>query len=273
VLSTKKYRAYRVLLDATDGVEVYGNLLVPQGIQGRAAAVVCQHGLSGTPEMITGIGQKEDTPYHEFGRRLAERGYVVFAPLILHYHPVEWTNQQVRMADAAGMMRVAVAVAQTRRVVDFLQSLPFVDPRRIGYYGLSYGGYSALWISPLEERLAAVVVSGHFNDWRSKITVDTTATSYLLHPDEDFYNWDVLHRFTHVELVAMDAPRPVCIEHGTRDGITTPEWTAGAWKQLARVRDHLGLSNRIILAHFDGIHEVRCEESFAFLDRFLRGPQ
>ncbi len=30
------------------------------------------------------------------------RGYVVFAPLVLHYHPVEWSNQQVRMADAAG---------------------------------------------------------------------------------------------------------------------------------------------------------------------------
>lgn len=272
-LATPKYRAYRVVLDVADGLEVYGNLLVPEGIQGRAAAVVCQHGLSGTPEMITGIGQKEDTPYHEFGRRLAERGYVVFAPLILHHHPVEWTNQQARMADAVGMMRVALAVAQTRRVVDFLQTLPFVDPKRIGYYGLSYGGYSALWISPLEDRLAAVVVSGHFNDWRSKITSDATATSYLLHPDEDFYTWDILHRFTHVELVAMDAPRPVCIEYGVRDGITTPEWTAYAWKQLAAVRDHLGLGERIILAQFDGVHEVRCEESFAFLDRFLRPPR
>jgi len=270
ILSTKKYRAYRVLLDVTDGVEVYGNLLVPEGIQGRAAAVVCQHGLSGTPEMITGLGRAEDTPYHEFGRRLAERGYVVFAPLILHYHPVAWTNDQARMADAAGMMRVALAVAQTRRVVDFLAGLPFVDPKRIGYYGLSYGGYSAIWISPLEERLAAVVVSGHFNDWRSKITADSTATSYLLHPDEDFYNWDVLHRFTHVEILAMVAPRPVCIEYGTRDGITTPEWTAYAWKQLARIRDHLGLGDLIILAQFDGVHEVRCEGSFVFVDRFLR---
>jgi len=270
VLSTKKYRAYRVLLDVTGGVEVYGNLLVPEGIPGRAAAVVCQHGLSGTPEMITGLGQTADTPYHEFGRRLAERGYVVFAPLILHYHPVAWTNDQARMADAAGMMRVALAVAQTRRAVDFLAGLPFVDPQRIGYYGLSYGGYSAIWISPLEERLAAVVVSGHFNDWRSKITADSTPTSYLLHPDEDFYNWDVLHRFTHVEILTMVAPRPVCIEYGTRDGITTPEWTAYAWKQLAGIRDHLGLGDRVVLAQFDGVHEVRCEESFAFLDRFLR---
>jgi dienelactone hydrolase len=268
VLAAEKYKAYRVILDVTVGVSVYGNLLVPNNVKGRAPAVICQHGLNGTPEMITGLGQKEDTPYHEFGRRLAERGYVVFAPLLLHHHP--WINRQVRQADAVGMMRVSMPVAKTQRVVDFLQSLPFVAPERIGYYGLSYGGYSALWIPPLVDRLAAVVVSGHFNDWRSKITSDATPTSYLLHPDEDFYNWDILHRFTHPELVMMTSPRAVCIEFGLRDGITTPEWTAYAWKQLATTGDRVGLTNRIVLAQFDGVHEVHGVESFQFLDRFLR---
>lgn len=273
VLSRDGYQAYRVLLDVTEGVQVYGNLLVPLPAAGRRPAVLCQHGLSGTPEMITGLGQTQDTPYHEFGRRLAEQGYVVFAPLVLHYHPVQWTNDQARMADAVGITRVALPVAQTKRVVDFLQALPVVDPQRIGYYGLSYGGYSALWISPREKRLAAIVISGHFNDWRSKITSDATATSYLLHPDEDFYNWNILNRFTHVELVTMMTPRPVCIEYGRRDGITTPQWTAYAWNQLAAVRDHLGLGDRITLAEFDGVHEVRGVESFAFLKRYLGRPR
>ena len=96
--------------------------------QGRTAAVICQHGLSGRPEMITGLGMTEDTAYHEFGRRLAEQGYVVFAPLILHHHPVELTNRQAPQADALGMMRLALVRAQTERVIDFLQSLPVVDP-------------------------------------------------------------------------------------------------------------------------------------------------
>ena len=265
-----KYKAYRVMLGVTQGVELYGVLLIPNRIEGRAPAVIVQHGLSGTPEMVTGLGQTRDTAYHEFGRALAESGYVVFAPLIMHHHPVKRINDQATLADAVGMMRVAMAVAKTDRAIDFLQTLPCVDPRRIGYYGLSYGGYSALWIAPLVDRLKAIVPSGHFNDWRSKITADDTPTSYLRHPDEDFYNWDVLHRFTHVELVAMMAPRPVCIEFGQRDGITTPEWTACAWKQLAAVRDHWGLTDRIELAHYDGVHEVHGVETFDFLDRFLR---
>lgn len=270
VLETPKFRAYKVLLNVAEGVETYGQLLLPTGVSGRRPAVVCQHGLSGRPEMITGVGHEGDTPYHAFGARLAERGFVVFAPLVAHYHPVEWTNDQARQADAVGMMRVSMVIAQTQRVVDFLQSLDFVDPKRIGYYGLSYGGYSALWVPPLVDRLSAVVVSGHFNDWRSKITCDTKRTSYLLHPDEDFYNWDVLDRFTHVELVAMMPPRAVCIEYGRRDGITTPEWTAYAWRQLQAVRDHLGLGNRVRLVEFDGPHEVHGVESFSFLDEMFR---
>ncbi len=270
VLDADRYKAYRVMLDVTEGVELYGNLLVPKNISGRVPAVIAQHGLSGTPEMVTGLGQKADTVYHEFGRHLAEHGYVVFAPLIVHRRPTKGLNDQVRLADAVGMMRVAMAVAKTQRAIDFLQTLPSVDPERIGYYGLSYGGYSALWIAPLVDRLKVIVPSGHFNDWRSKITADTTATSYLRHPDEDFYNWDVLRRFTHVELITMAAPRPVCIEFGQRDGITTPEWTAYAWKQMVAVRDHLGLADRIELAHYDGTHEIHGVETFDFLNRFLR---
>ena len=34
--------------------------------------------------------------------------------------------------------------------------------------------------------------------------------------------------------------------------LQNPEWTAYAWKQLATVRDHLGLNGRVTLAQFDG---------------------
>ena len=268
-LETDRYKLYRITLDVTEGVEVYGNLLVPNDIRGRRAAVICQHGLSGTPEMTTGLGMTGDTPYHEFARCLAEHGYVVFSPYLMQRKTDE-INKLVRMADAVGMMRVAMPVAKTNRIIDFLEGLPFVDGKRIGYYGLSYGGYSAIWISPLAPRLAAVVISGHFNDWRSKITNDTLRTSYLWHPDEDFYNWNILHRFTHPELIAIAAPRPACVEFAQRDGITTPEWTAYAWKQVVGWRDHLGFSDRVELVHFDGVHEIQAIGTTDFLDRFLR---
>ena len=191
------------MLGVLDGVQVYGHLLIPA----RAYEALARHRVPArTRRSAKGhyrLGEKPDKVYHEFGARLAEQGYVVFAPYVTVPIPQrELINPIVRKAAAVGMMRTAIEVRKLQRVVDFLQTLPYVDGSHIGYYGLSYGGYSAIWMGPLETRLKSVIVSGHFNDWRSKISSDATRTSYLLHPDEDFFNWDVLHRFTHPELIA-----------------------------------------------------------------------
>ncbi len=269
-LTTQKYRAFRVTIDVAEGVDVFGHLLIPSGFKGKRPAVICQHGFGGFPRLITGVGVTDDTPYHQYGRKLAEKGYVVFAPTLMHIRPSEEVSKQMRQANAIGRMRLAMPIAKTNRVIDFLETLPSVDKDRIGYYGLSYGGYSAIWMTPLLDRVAVSIVSGNFNDWQSKITSDERNTSYLRHPDEDMYTWNCLNRFTHPELIAMMIPRPVAVEYGNKDGITTPKWTADAWKQTATIRDHLGQTDRIHLFEFDGPHEIHGVETFEFLDHWLK---
>ena len=64
-------------------VFAYGILLVPKDLQPgeRRPVVVCQHGLEGRPqEVVTG----EHRAYHDFAARLAERGFVTFAPQNLY---------------------------------------------------------------------------------------------------------------------------------------------------------------------------------------------
>ena len=253
VLSRDRYQAYRVLLDVTPGVQAYGHLLVPLPVAGRARRWSANTDCRTAGDDHRPGSRRQDTPYHEFGRRLAEQGYVVFAPLVLHYHPVQWTNDQARMADAVGLTRVALpgGANQASRRLSASPAVRGSAADRLLRLVLRRL-FRPLDLAAGEASLAAIVISGHFNDWRAKITSDATATSYLLHPDEDFYNWNILNRFTHVELVTMMTPRPVCIEYGRRDGITTPQWTAYAWNQLAAVRDHLGLGERITLAEFDG---------------------
>jgi hypothetical protein len=62
----------------------------------------------------------------------------------------------------------------------------------------------------------------------------------------------------------------VCIEFGQKDSITTPAWTAAAWKQTTTLCDRFGLRDRVELVHFDGPHEIHGIGTFDFLDRFLR---
>jgi cephalosporin-C deacetylase-like acetyl esterase len=284
---TDKFLAYDVLLDVVPGVEVYGQLLVPRAVGGamreRLPAVVCQHGFGGAPKYVSGVGNQLETNdhyYHRFGQRLAERGYVVFAPYLTVpevrgaaavVHRADLVNPLVHLAAPLGWMRTSIELAKLRRVVDFLQSLSFVDADHIGYYGLSYGGYSAIWMPPLEARLKLTVISAFFNDWRTMLT-DTTRYGdvYWSLPDEDFYNWNVLNRFVHTQMIAAMWPRPVCIEYGSEDRVTTPAWHQRAWREVNAFAASWGMQGKIVDDDFLGPHTIHGIGTFFFLDRWLR---
>ncbi len=284
---TDKFLAYDVFLDVVPGVEVYGQLLVPRVVGGdvnqRLPAVICQHGFDGAPKYVSGVGtdlESNDHFYHRFGQRLAERGYVVFAPYLsvpevkhtdVMIHRADLVNPLVRLAATIGMMRTSIELAKLHRVVDFLLSLPFVDPKHLGYYGLSYGGYSALWMPPLEPRLKLTIISAHFNDWQTMLTDSTRqGDSYWSLPDEDFYNWNVLNRFVHTQIIAAMWPRPVCIEYGSEDQVTTAAWHDRAWKEVSAFAEAWGMQDKIVDDKFLGPHSIHGISTFFFLDRWLR---
>ncbi|MGH9395480.1 MAG: prolyl oligopeptidase family serine peptidase [Terriglobia bacterium] len=284
---TDKFLAYDVFLDVMPGVQAYGQLLIPREVAGhtdkRLPAMICQHGFDGAPKYVTGVGnglESNDHFYHRFGERLAERGYVVFAPYLTVpedpdppgiVHRADLINPLVRLAACLGMMRTSIELAKLHRIVDFLQSLPFVDADRIGYYGLSYGGYSAMWMPPLEPRLRFTIISAYFNDW-SRMLTDTTRVgdSYWSLPDEDFYNWNVLNRFTHTELIAAMWPRPVCVEWGLNDPVTPPAWHRQAWEEVKEFANSWGLDDKIVDDDFIGPHTIHGIGTFFFIDRWLR---
>lgn len=284
---TDKFRAYDVTLNVLPGVEAYGQLLVPRDadLAGRVRlpAMICQHGFDGSPKYVSGVGdnlQDNDHFYHRFGQRLAERGYVVFAPYLTvpevrHtdslLHRADLVNPIVRLAAPLGMMRTSIELAKLHRILDFLQSLSCVDPDRIGYYGLSYGGYSAIWMPPLEPRLKLTIISAHFNDWQTMLT-DTTRSgaSYWTLPDEDFYNWRVLNRFVHTQMIAAMWPRPVCIEYGSEDQVTTALWHGRAWSEVSAFAESWDMHDKIVDDDFAGPHSIHGIGTFFFIDRWLR---
>jgi len=288
---TDKFLAYEVLLDVVPGVEAYGQLLVPRSVAGqvdkRLPVMICQHGWGGAPKYVSGVGtdlQTNDHFYNRFGERLAERGYVVFAPYLTvpndprspgWIYRADIINPIVREADALGMMRTSIELAKLRRIVDFLQSLPFVDGKQIGYYGLSYGGYSAIWMPPLEPRLKFTIISAYFNERRKMLThVDKPGDHdhYWSLPDIDFYNWNLLNQFTDPELIAAMWPRPVCIEWGLNDPVTTPAWHREAWAEVKKFADAWNMDDKILSDDFIGPHTIHGIGTFFFIDRWLR-PQ
>src|SRR5690606_8027297 len=123
--------------------------------------VVCQHGLEGRPT-DTFLG--DHRAYHDFAAKLAERGFVVFAPQHVYVFEDRFRTLQ-RKANPLGKTLFSLMVPQHEQLLKWLATLPFVDGNRIGFYGLSYGGKSAMRIPALVEEYALSICSADFNDW------------------------------------------------------------------------------------------------------------
>src|SRR5690606_32644187 len=75
-----KWTGYEVQLDLGPDVFAYGILLMPKDVKPgqRRPVVVCQHGLEGRPQQV--CDPAIESSYHAFGAKLADLGYIVYAP-------------------------------------------------------------------------------------------------------------------------------------------------------------------------------------------------
>ena len=152
-------------MDVFPDVIAYGILLLPKGIKEgeKRPVVVCQHGLEGRPRDVA--DPKVDNPaYHQFAVRLAEQGFITFAPQNLYIFDDRFRTLQ-RKANPLKKTLFSVIVPQHQQITDWLKTLPFVDPARIAFYGLSYGGKSAMRIPPLVKNYCLSICSADFNEW------------------------------------------------------------------------------------------------------------
>jgi cephalosporin-C deacetylase-like acetyl esterase len=259
ISGTPEVKAYRVSVRVYDGVHAVGILLVPQQLDltKRHPMVFVQHGLAGRPEDTIADGPV----YRGFGLELARRGYVVFAPMI-STQTVIGRNELVRRARPLGLTVAGMERTKFSRLLDYFETLPYIDRERIGFYGLSYGGYTSLWVTPGEPRFKVVVCSGHFNEWTVKTTDLTMGSSYMYYADHlDMYNHGLLARFGHAELAGLLAPRPVLIEMGSDDGVMVAP---------RRLVDEEVARSGAAVARFNGVHRIDGVEAYAFLDRHLK---
>lgn len=268
------WTGYEVVLDVYPDVIASGILLLPKDIKPgeRRPVVVCQHGLEGRPADV--CNPKVRTRYYRsFGARLADRGYVVYAPQNPYIFGTDFRQLQ-RKAHPLKLSLFSFIIAQHKRTLDWLETLPQVDPERIGFYGLSYGGKTAMRVPAVEKRYRLSICSGDFNEWVGKVVSVDLDRGYMWSGEYDMYEFDLGNTFNYAELAGLIAPRPFMVERGHDDGVGTDEMVA--W-EYAKVRylyaNLLKLPGRTAIEFFPGGHEVRGRGTFDFLDRHLRGNE
>jgi dienelactone hydrolase len=267
-----KFVGYEVMLDVYPDVFASGILLVPKDIKPgeRRPVVVCQHGLEGRPSDVA--DPKQDSHfYHRFACQLAEQGFVTYAPQN-PYTGGDKFRVLVRKAHPIGKTLFSVIVPQHQQTTDWLASLPFVDPTRIAFYGLSYGGKTAMRVPALVDRYCLSICSGDFNEWIWKTTSLTYPAGYVGSNEYDMYEWDLGETFNYSEMAALIAPRPFMVERGHNDGVGKDEWVAYEYAKVRRLYSQLKIPDGTTIEFFDGPHTIHGVGTFEFLHSQLHWP-
>jgi len=268
---TDKWTGHEVVLDVFPDVFAYGVLLLPKNLKPgqKRPVVVCQHGLEGRP---TDTFLDDHRAYHDFAAKLCERGFITFAPQNPYIFQDRFRTLQ-RKANPLGKTLFSVIVPQHQQIVNWLKSQSFVDPDRIGFYGLSYGGKSAMRIPALVTDYCLSICSADFNEWVRKNASTRLNFSYVWTGEYEIFEWDLGSTFNYYEMAAMICPRPFMVERGHFDGVGEDDWVA---YEYAKVRHlyaaKLGIGDRTQIEWFVGPHTINGKDTYAFLHKHLNWP-
>lgn len=266
--------SYEVTLQVFPDLFAYGILTLPKKLNlakpDRRPVVVCQHGLEGKPQDV--LSEAQFQYYQAFATRLAERGYVTFAPQNHYLGFDEFRSLQFK-ANSVGRTLFSLIIPAHRQITEWLASLPFVDPEKIAFYGLSYGGKSAMRIPPLVESYALSICSGDFNDWIWKCAatdVESLRYSYANKGEYEIFEFNLGNTFNYAEMAALIAPRPFMVERGHFDGVSCDYRVGG---EYAKVRNlyaaQLGIPERTEIEWFPAGHMIHAQGTYQFLDLHL----
>lgn len=267
------WTGYEVTLDVWPEVITYGILLLPKDIKPgeRRPVVVCQHGLDGVPKDVI----EETRGYHKFAARLADQGFIIFAPFNLYWDDDRY-RWLCRKANGVKASLFSFIIAQHDQSLRWLQTLPMVDPNRIAFYGISYGGETAVRVPPILQSYCLSICSGDFNSWTRKVAATDERFSYMYNQDQDSWEMPYFNEgntFDYAEMTYLMTLRPFMVERGHWDLVGRDRWVAYEYAKVARLYAQFGRPDNTEIEFFNGGHTIYGQGTFRFLHKHLNWPE
>jgi dienelactone hydrolase len=188
------------------GGRVPATLIVPQE-DGPFAGIVMQHSME-----------------LEYGMRYAHFGAVVIYVDPPSFRPQDTGPRGILTFTEQDRDEQIQLIVDLRRAIDLLMARPDVDPQRIAYLGVSYGGAMGGLLAGIEDRLQAyvlVVGDGGF------VTHETNPENRTMPPDQfaiEYGPWiDAMWPIEPIHYVSHSSPSPILFQNAVRDQYTNVE--------------------------------------------------
>lgn len=251
-----EYTVEKVYFESYPGFYVTGNLYRPQGRPGPYPGILTPHG-----------HWKQGRLAHEErgsvpGRciNLARQGYVVFSYSMVGYNDSKQIDHKFAadsLSQVWGINLLGLQLWNSIRSLDFLTSLPDVDPDRIAVTGASGGGTQTFMLTAVDDqhRIKAVapvnMISAHFQGG-------------CLCENAPGLRHDVFN----VEIAGLAAPRPLLMVSNTQDWtLNTPRVEYPMMRTIYRL---YGADDRLKYVQFDYPHNYNRASREAVYEWFGR---
>ncbi len=253
------YIIENVYFESFPGFFVTGNLYRPKGKQGPFPGVASPHGHWSTGRLV----HEELGSIPARGISFARQGYIAFAYDMIGYNDSKLQVPHTYGGDPKGYLwgisLMGLQLWNSIRVVDFLSSLPDVDPDRIACTGASGGGTQTFMLMAVDKRVKVAapvnMISAHF---QGGCLCENTPNLRL-----DNFN---------VEFGAMMAPRPLLMVSATGDWTkNTPEVEFPAVQSIYRL---FGATDRVTSVQVNAEHNYNQESReavYAWFGKWLLG--
>lgn len=158
------YSVTNIALETIPGYWLTGNLYMPVGVAGPYPAILNPHGHSASPDGEHGWARhgrfKKDVQLR--AAALARMGAICLTVDMFGYG-----DQREFLGENAHRTPLAMRIQTWNniRAIDFLTSLPEVDPTRIGVTGHSGGATQAILLSALDSRISVSVPVAMVSGW------------------------------------------------------------------------------------------------------------
>ena len=192
-------------------------LLIPHEAKEKMAAVLALPGHHTSKEEV--IGERPSRFGVDYGQKLVKTGFCVLAPDIPFSDDMGVEDHVALKLIMAGSSLTGIRVSYLKALIDYLASLPFIDPERLGCIGWSMGGALAMYLSALDKRVKVVGISSYFGTYRDTFMRRRQST--------DNYLPGILNFGEMADVACLIAPRPLWLEHGEGD----PEFPQDAFME------------------------------------------
>jgi dienelactone hydrolase len=204
-LKREGYHIEKIVYEALPNQKVPAHLYVPDGLKGRAPAILFYNG-------HWWVDSKTKPDFQAFCINMARLGFVVltFDPFGQGERGVSSRDHRRTEGLLVGIAQQGFAEFETLCALEYLLSRPEVDPERIGMTGASGGGYNTWITAALDDRIKVAVPAVGTSDFLEQIRVCRPLDWYHASEHCHFVPGLIKYANNH-EFVAMVAPKPLLI--------------------------------------------------------------